>query len=1202
MSFFITARLADQSDRAAFLDVVLEQLAEITGDPEPSFLPEAMRQSRFIQLLHEAAAVCREAGERLVLLVDGLDEDRGVTEGRHAHSIAALLPVRLPEGLKVIVAGRPAPPIPTDVPAHHPLRDPGIIQTLTASDHAHVIRDVVTHELENLLEDTGVAHEVLGLVVAAGGGLSIRDLAELIDAPPWKIEKVLRGPSGRTFTGHASRWQPGTAPDVFVLAHEELQANALASLGGQVLAGFRERLHTWCDTYRSQGWPIGTPEYLLRGYFRFLHKHNDLSRMIELVVDRARLDRMLDVSGGDATALTDITTTQTTINHSPVPDLAVCLRLALTRRYLTWRNSKIPTTLPAAWARLGYPDRAESLAGSIVDPAARMQAQRNLAEAFVLVGDPARAEALAATAGTDNTSISGTNHSLPAHVLSSVVAALSQVGEVDRAEAVAHSITSPADRAFVQASLITALVSVGELDRAEAIGHALQDDSEDTAWALKSLVTSFCTSGEFHRAKQIIFRIRYIFPWLSAVNVFTRALVRAQQFDEAFGVVRTAEIVANSAPDPFTREKTRTSLVSMLVYIREASRAKSAIQSTGDMMGDAFLWRILVEAMVQVGDFEEAERVTFTAPKPYAELQASQALVPALIEAGELDRAEAAARSLPDPNMRIYALCALIPAFTTAGDLDSAHRICGEVEHVAFTEIDLRSQAFSKLSSALTEAGDLARARVAANAITEASDRSEPFSALLAKMVSMGDLEAAEEIHWSVTDTAVQDRALSTLVPALVRAGRRSRAQRVIESIELAARSNHDPAERSRTLGTLALALIQTHDFSGAEETVNRIADTTARTHALVSLIPGLVQQGEYERAETIAYSPTDPVIRVQAVISLMTAWLKADEPERVRAVIHTAEEMIGLLADNRTQTADLSALVSVLIGLNELDHAERTARSIPDPVVKQSALITILPSLMEGGRFSHALEIVQEVETTTAQSVTDPISRIHILHALVPVLIQAGDTGFVQRIISMAEGLIDNLPEHFLRAIAIAGHVKVLVLVKEYSRVVEVIGSIDNSMDRQYACQAAIEALVSAGQFDIAEAIANSTVDIVNQIQGVNKLVESLAEAGEFERAESAYRTLEPSLLQTGARALASAWSEAGGTEQAERIARSITGSALRAQTLAEIAQRADSARRRWLLSEALAETPDVISLLEPIARFSPSALLENAPCVDLP
>ena len=55
-------------------------------------LPEATREAYLLDLLAQAADACQAAGERLILVVDGLDEDRGVTTGPDAHSIAGLLP------------------------------------------------------------------------------------------------------------------------------------------------------------------------------------------------------------------------------------------------------------------------------------------------------------------------------------------------------------------------------------------------------------------------------------------------------------------------------------------------------------------------------------------------------------------------------------------------------------------------------------------------------------------------------------------------------------------------------------------------------------------------------------------------------------------------------------------------------------------------------------------------------------------------------------------------------------------------------------------------------------------------------------------------------------------------------------------------------------------------------------------------------
>jgi len=71
----------------------------------------------------DAAGRAREAGRRLLLAIDGLDEDSGTTAGPGRPSIAALLPRRPPPEVRVLVASRPHPPIPDDVAGDHPLED-----------------------------------------------------------------------------------------------------------------------------------------------------------------------------------------------------------------------------------------------------------------------------------------------------------------------------------------------------------------------------------------------------------------------------------------------------------------------------------------------------------------------------------------------------------------------------------------------------------------------------------------------------------------------------------------------------------------------------------------------------------------------------------------------------------------------------------------------------------------------------------------------------------------------------------------------------------------------------------------------------------------------------------------------------------------------------------------------------------------------
>ena len=385
VSFFITARLAGQGTRDAFTQLLLEQLAEVTGQELPAVLTEATREGYMLDLLAQAAAACQQAGGRLVLVVDGLDEDRGVTTGPDAHSIAGLLPADPPAGMRVIVAGRANPPIPDDVPDWHPLHDPAIVQELSDSPHARDIGRLGRQELQRMLGGSLAEQDLLGLLTTAVGGLSGPDLQELTDIPLWEIETILHTTAGRTFARRPSFWAPATGPEVYLLGHEILQATAAHYLAKR-LANHRDRLHAWAETYQARRWPPDTPEYLLGGYYRLLASLEDLPRMTAHASDLARHDRMLDLTGGDAAALAEVRAALELIAAQDAPDLAAALALAWHRDQLADRNTRIPVSLPAVWAVLGQTTRAEALATSITDPGEQADALARVAGALAEAG------------------------------------------------------------------------------------------------------------------------------------------------------------------------------------------------------------------------------------------------------------------------------------------------------------------------------------------------------------------------------------------------------------------------------------------------------------------------------------------------------------------------------------------------------------------------------------------------------------------------------------------------------------------------------------------------------------------------------------------------------------------------------------------------------------------------------------------------
>ena len=465
VSFFITARLAAQDTREAFTQVLLEQLAELLGQPLPGVLPEATREAYLLGLLSQAAKQCQDAGGRLLLVVDGLDEDRGVSTGQDAHSIAGLLPADPPAGMRVIVTGRPDPPVPDDVPDRHPLRDPAIIRPLPGSPHARDVQRLGRQELQRLLHGSTAEQDLLGLLAGARGGLSGPDLAELASVPLWEVEDVLRTVAGRTFGSRPSLSSLGKRPEVYLLGHEELQAAAEEYLRGR-LAGYRDRLHAWAVGYRARKWPPGTPEYLLGGYFRLLEDLGDLPRMTECALDAARHDRMRDLTGGDAAALAEARTVLDRIAAEDDPDLASALALACHRDHLADRNAHIPESLPAVWAALGQLPRAEALARSMTSTDSQARALAEIATTLAQAGQHEQAEALArsitartsrrapwrdrAGAGPGRAAPAGravarsiTDKGSQASALAQVAAALAQTGHKQRAEAMARSDHRP---------------------------------------------------------------------------------------------------------------------------------------------------------------------------------------------------------------------------------------------------------------------------------------------------------------------------------------------------------------------------------------------------------------------------------------------------------------------------------------------------------------------------------------------------------------------------------------------------------------------------------------------------------------------------------------------------------------------------------------------------------------------------------------
>ena len=339
------------------LDVLnrqLAQLAERGGYLPPQSLSE--RADDLVDLLNEATRASHERGNKLLVLIDGLDEyDPTAT----SLGLVDWLPgaETLPEPAKLLVASRAGAGV--DLPKGHPLL--GHVRRITVSEAATELHDAAHRELERALRATGgFASRVISFLAAAGSGLTSRDLRVLLkrrgtDADAYEIEALLSSFLSRSLKREADT-DGGDTRDLgsastrgYVFAHDTLLTEARALFGD--LATYEDLLDAWADEYAHDNWPVDTPWYLLRPYTRELARrarhpatsdarrgratNGALDRLSALARSPSRHAFLFRATGSDYFALTEIRAAQRLVADQDVPNLAGPCRVGrLSARHL----------------------------------------------------------------------------------------------------------------------------------------------------------------------------------------------------------------------------------------------------------------------------------------------------------------------------------------------------------------------------------------------------------------------------------------------------------------------------------------------------------------------------------------------------------------------------------------------------------------------------------------------------------------------------------------------------------------------------------------------------------------------------------------------------------------------------------------------------------------------------------------------------
>jgi len=898
-SFFVTSRLTGQADIDAFTEAMIEQLAAIAGEPVAGQATPAGRDRERRRLLEAAAARVAARQQRLVLVIDGLDEDVGATAGSSLPSIAALLPRNPHDAVRILVTSRPHPGIPDDVPAGHPIRLCDRYQLATSS-LAQDIQYEAKSELTARLHGDPLQLDVIGFITAAGGGLTLGELAELTGERYWSLKGKLGSVFGRSLLTRQSYDPPAEDPEdrVYLFAHETLRATAEQELAYD-LGPYRERLHVWADDYRSQDWPEATPRYLLRPYGRMLAASQDLARLVQAATDTARQDRMLAQTYGDAAALAEINAARQLYLAQDSPDLMALARLAISQDRLENRNRSVPPELISLWARLGQTHRAEALARSFHEPTSQARALSAMAAALAQ-SDPDHAKGLAAEAR--QLADQAPDSQARASALRSVALNAAQAGFWEIADLAARSVRDPADRA----DLLSVLA-----------GH-------------------------------------------TGIRPELAASLAAEALAAAASLAAEARAGAQAAPEGYNRDQVLRGMVNHLIAAGLWDQAEQAAGWPESADSQAAAQCAVVDGLLGAGRWGHAERTARRISR--ADWRAHALATVSLQVAGddpdrarslamEAEQATRTSPSFPEGNTRAEEALAVVARAFSQTDPGRAAALAAELEGIA------RERSWPENTALLSAAQvwavtDQNRAlALAAEVLQRGSEIREPrgrtmfFMGMATRLAGSGMWELAGQALQAIPDADGRDSAQYEVAAMLGQAGHLDEAMD-------AALSLGDPDKRARAVRRAVRGLAEAGLWARAEQAARDLDDEGQRGLAYRSVVEGLLRAGLTLDAERAARSAeTAGYIRALMLAMAGTVSAGSDQPRAV-ALAAAAEQIARAPRGSLNQVRALAAASGVSVAgdrpraLSLAAEAERTARALPAGADQSQGLSLVAAAL----------------------------------------------------------------------------------------------------------------------------------------------------------------------------------------------------------------------------------------------------------------
>lgn len=1169
--FFVTRGWGGHANAAAFLDAGIEQLITFSSIDQAPIASHAQKGTWFA-LLDRAAQLCEDAGTRLVLVVDGLDEDEvGAAPGAGQSSIASMLPRRPHPNLRIIVTSRPDPGVPDDVPHDHPLRS---CSTRRLQRNAISIESerLARQELRDVLTGARaeLAAEVVGYIAAAGGGLTISDLGGLTGRALHVLEGLIRGQFGRILesrTKPASERETGAmvASDIYLFAHDTLREQA-SELLGPTLEIYRAEVHRWMTTYCEKEWPPATPSYALTGYPAMLRETGALDRATDLALDSSRHSLLRSVSGTDYLAVLEIEAVLSLHAKLEPPDVGSMVGLAVWRHALRHSGAAIPLELVHAWATLNRLDHALAIARTLPEPDRRVRATNDLARVQLVRGRADSALPLVAEAEALAQSIASTRQQ--ALALADIARTLAMARQARRSLAVAQSIADVYWRERTLAHLSHLLAVGGDWDAAMAIPHSItRPSAECRAWAF--LARAHASNGSIAQARGAAAQAEAAIRGITDPEQRAEALIDFARAVACAGDIRNASLAA--------------------------SKAESASRDIHNPDRQARVCGYLVRAWVEVGQEERAIDLARSIDDSYRRARALTEWIRAMAEAGQTRQtapvaaeAEAAARAVNSPRKKAQVLTLLARALAETGQAVGASNVANIIPVP-----DRRAWALHQVVGVLVSDG------------VPESHRGEEAQRLAA------DVEAVAR---TITNPFRLANALTDAARAAAKAGDPERAWKIASEAEAVARKITHPDQQSQALSGLAEALAQAGDTNSALDLIRHIAKPNAKASALADLCIRLGSNGQTDEGLALSRTISDPAQAVRTFSNLIYAFAAAGEAEKALAAAAEAEVLIDYIS-NPEQKAQASAeLALCLARAKAFDQALVLTRSIAAHPNQQTRALTLIARSMALAKETEKARLATAEAEIAAHGISNDDQRARAYVMLVGAL---AETGQYKQGLTLARAITDTARRakaliEWIRAVSETEGAVVAVDAQAITVEAEHVASgITSSAIQASALTELATIIAQTGDVRRARSIADAAHLACDSIGSPGRKASSLialsyalAEAGDLQGTHvvlSAAERVAREVVSTSrqARALtdvARALADTGHSKDAERLTSDLAHPDLRIEVLEALAEyasrRGDSSAVRRCVALALTlPVQDIGALTTLVCRQVPEA-----------